>query len=153
MSFNVYYIISLSVLLQTLIKMSVYTYPGYFRKSGFNNDMITFLQQSLLILLHTRNCPTINLSLFSCDNPVCKYRKLIVQHVFTCQDRFCNIPRCNISRFLLTHWRKCFDIQCDLCNPVKKIVRRYSLDFFVKSTPTWRVGYDESKRNAIIQIV
>lgn len=81
-------------------------------------------QQRLLLLYHAYSCPYGDNRCPKTEH--CGAMKSLWKHIVNCKDRECLVPHCVSSRYVLSHYHKCRDIACDVCIPVRNIIRRSS---------------------------
>jgi len=80
-------------------------------------------QQRLLLLHHSAKCPQKEDG--SCTvTPHCALMKRLWRHIEGCKDNKCQFEHCVSSRYVLTHYRKCREANCQVCGPVRRVVRR-----------------------------
>lgn len=77
-------------------------------------------QQRLLLLRHSSQCTHQG----AC--PVtrhCATMKQLWTHILVCRSQNCSTEFCISSRFVLAHYTRCRDSTCDICDPVRTIIR------------------------------
>ena len=91
-------------------------------------------QQRLLLLHHSSKCPYEDQK---CKvTPYCAEMKKLWKHMARCVDNDCRVPHCFSSRSILSHYRKCKDLRCPACGPVRETVRK-----------TMRSNSDNNRKN------
>jgi TAZ zinc finger len=53
----------------------------------------------------------------------CADMKLLWKHMEACKDKHWKVTHCRSSRWILKHYRKCVDVNCSVCGPVRTAVR------------------------------
>ncbi|KAJ8565309.1 hypothetical protein K7X08_007885 [Anisodus acutangulus] len=90
----------------------------------FNNlprEQQYFNQQKwLLFLTHARGCSAPE---GKCAEQNCIKAQKLVKHMERCITFECQYPRCPVTRVLINHYRRCRDLNCPVCIPVRKFVR------------------------------
>jgi E1A/CREB-binding protein len=85
-------------------------------------DVIKQQRIWLLLLRHASRCTN-----DPCDvTPHCASMRTIWIHVMSCEDKNCTMPSCEPSRYVLSHYSRCIDGYCALCQPVRDGLRRKS---------------------------
>jgi len=81
-------------------------------------------QQRLLLLRHASKC---NYEDGQCPvTPHCAEMKVLWKHIASCKDQYCKVKHCMSSRYVLSHYRRCKDSGCDICGPVRDIIKNGS---------------------------
>jgi hypothetical protein len=76
-------------------------------------------RQRLFMLRHVSKCP------FPTNCPVtpdCETMKTLWFHLLSCRDINCQTERCSSSRHVLTHYSRCQDSECPICDPLRKMI-------------------------------
>lgn len=119
------------------------------------NEMVSilrYLQKNLLLLLHAKNCR--NIARFKSSTCLdCAKNKLVIQHIFSCEDKDCSISGCEIAKYLLSHWKNCMKIFCALCLPVKQVIQETNKRLQFKTTRSWRGEYSGDRRMALLNMM
>jgi E1A/CREB-binding protein len=83
---------------------------------------IVHKQQRLLLLRHASKCTAEE---GKCEvTPHCHSTKLLWQHISSCSKKDCEVAHCISSRYVLMHYRKCKDLKCPPCQPVREAIRK-----------------------------
>eukprot|EP00979_Chaetoceros_neogracilis_P000059 scaffold17_cov259-Chaetoceros_neogracile.AAC.11 len=83
---------------------------------------IVHKQQRLLLLRHASKCTAEE---GKCEvTPHCHSMKLLWQHISSCSKKDCEVAHCISSRYVLMHYRKCKDLKCPSCQPVREAIRK-----------------------------
>ncbi|KAJ8574268.1 hypothetical protein K7X08_026073 [Anisodus acutangulus] len=77
-------------------------------------------QKWLLFLTHARGCSAPE---GKCAEQNCIKAQKLVKHMDRCSTFECQYPRCPATRVLINHYRRCRDLNCPVCIPVRKFVR------------------------------
>merc|ERR1712183_838561 len=86
-----------------------------------NERQIRHNQQHLLLLRHASKCKAPE---GTCKTtPYCDEMKKLWKHIFHCTRKECPAPHCMSSRAILSHYRRCKDLKCAACGPVRMIIR------------------------------
>jgi hypothetical protein len=84
----------------------------------------------LSLLCHASQCPH---QKNTCPvTPVCWAIKELWSHITVCKDQECNMKHCLSSRYILSHFSKCTNIGCPVCDLVRSQIRRNHERTFVK---------------------
>ena len=81
------------------------------------------LQQRLLLLNHSSKCCVH-------DNEICQVSRHCGQfrnlwkHILACKDNACKTMHCLSSRYVLSHYAKCVDMDCFICPRVRESAKR-----------------------------
>ncbi|XP_070044184.1 histone acetyltransferase HAC1 isoform X2 [Nicotiana tomentosiformis] len=76
-------------------------------------------QRWLLFLIHARGCSAPE---GKCPEQNCIKAQKLVKHMEGCSNFDCKYPRCPTTRVLINHYRRCRDLSCPVCIPVRKFV-------------------------------
>jgi len=82
-------------------------------------------QQRLLILRHASKCP-VNPPHVCQSTPHCKQMKELWHHIAKCKDQHCQYAHCVSSRYVLSHYHRCNNPECEVCKPVKDAIQKQS---------------------------
>lgn len=83
-------------------------------------------QKRLLLLRHASKCPY---PIGKCPKTeLCGTFKKLWKHIGDCNNPECNVQHCRSSKFILSHFRKCKDRDCEVCRPVKEHIERNNPD-------------------------
>lgn len=91
-------------------------------RGNFREEVLLQQQQRLLHLRHASKCVHVN---DRCPQGVvcCQQMKDVWKHIPTCREPRCQFAHCVSSRYVLSHYHKCRDTTCDVCRPVRSIIR------------------------------
>lgn len=96
---------------------------GNDKQSGKQREkMLIHQQQRLLLLRHASKCKQENCT----TTPLCKPMKLLWKHIAKCKNQKCQEPHCVSSRYVLAHYHHCQNKTCQVCSPVRRIMKRSS---------------------------
>ena len=82
-------------------------------------------QRRILLLKHIWSCTK---STCVCEIRDCGAMKEKWQHITNCQLSTCPIQHCLSTRTILKHFTRCLSDTCTLCGPVKRAIKRSSLN-------------------------
>jgi hypothetical protein len=82
-------------------------------------------QQRLLLLEHASKCE--EPEGFCIATRHCTEMKKLWNHVKVCKDKSCLTIYCVSSRVVLSHYYECNDGLCNICNPVRKRIKRFAI--------------------------
>lgn len=54
----------------------------------------------------------------------CDEAKALWEHLPNCKDKKCKYPHCFSSKYVLTHYHRCANRDCDVCRPVRDARKR-----------------------------
>lgn len=95
-------------------------------RSSTNSEtwkMVNLRQQRRLLLLHHATLCRIEIGQNCPVSTRCSETKKVCFHIENCRDEKCVFPHCVSSRYLISHFRRCKDDACELCTPVKNVIR------------------------------
>lgn len=85
-------------------------------------ENIRHKQKRLLLLHHSSKCPIDDGSCHVTRH--CAKMKRLWKHMAQCYNTNCRVSHCYSSRCILSHFRKCKDVKCPSCGPVRESVRK-----------------------------
>jgi hypothetical protein len=50
--------------------------------------------------------------------------KKLWEHIAHCRDQNCTVQHCLSSKCILSHYRRCTDVRCPVCGPVREAIRK-----------------------------
>lgn len=62
-----------------------------------------------------------------CDNKShkgCLKMKNFCHHISQCHNKYCQVPDCVSSRYVISHYRRCKDMFCPVCAPTRDTLKR-----------------------------
>jgi hypothetical protein len=84
----------------------------------------------LSLLCHASQCPH---QKNTCPvTPFCWAIKELWSHITVCKDQECNVKHCLSSRYILSHFSKCTNVGCAVCDLVRSQIKRNHERTFVK---------------------
>ena len=79
-------------------------------------------QQRLLLLRHASKCQE---KRGKCKaTALCAQMKELWQHIAQCKDQHCLHPHCVSSRYVLSHYHRCKQRNCEVCAPVRLAIQK-----------------------------
>eukprot|EP00978_Attheya_sp_CCMP212_P043915 scaffold294920_cov59-Attheya_sp.AAC.5 len=79
-------------------------------------------QRRLLLLRHASKCQYED---GACPvTPFCPSMKKLWKHIADCKDQLCKVQHCVSSRYVLSHYKRCKDVRCPACGPVRETIRK-----------------------------
>eukprot|EP00918_Siedleckia_nematoides_P059839 GHVU01130503.1.p1 GENE.GHVU01130503.1~~GHVU01130503.1.p1 ORF type:complete len:440 (+),score=52.16 GHVU01130503.1:89-1408(+) len=86
-----------------------------------NPEMVTLMQQRLLLVWHAEKCPPDK----HCKLPMCASMKQLVTHMKTCdKTSTCREAHCATTQLIVKHADSCFNKDCPVCLPLKVALRK-----------------------------
>ncbi|KAL8474236.1 hypothetical protein ACS0TY_030894 [Phlomoides rotata] len=85
------------------------------REKQFRNQ-----QRWLLFLRHAGRCPAPE---GKCPDPHCLPAQKLLKHIHCCTLFQCTFPKCQLTKALVNHHKRCREASCPVCIPVKNFVR------------------------------
>jgi len=107
------------------------------------NDKESFKARRLLLLRHAAKCA--NEDGHCTITPHCPQMKRLWGHIVHCKDKKCKFPHCTSSRYILSHYRKCRNVGCLACGPVREIIQQAKSKNLQKSGEVAEVKGDSFK--------
>ncbi|KAG8364547.1 hypothetical protein BUALT_Bualt18G0008500 [Buddleja alternifolia] len=104
---------------------AVSRFNNFNRERQFKNQ-----QRWLLFLRHARRCPAPE---GKCQESNCLTAQKLLKHIEQCNLLQCSYPRCAATRVLLNHHKRCRDVSCPVCIPVKNYVQQQQLKAYTCS--------------------
>jgi len=100
--------------------------PQAVRSSLKNNasedEKVKHKQQRLVLLRHASKC---GFKDGKCPHTEhCAAMKRLWRHIADCKVQNCKVQHCISSRYVLTHYRDCTDPDCQVCDPVRRSIKR-----------------------------
>lgn len=88
---------------------------GNLNRERQNKNQIAWL----LLLRHARGCSG---SEGKCQFKNCIIVQELLQHVKRCTLTRCSYPRCHLTKLLIEHNKYCRNLNCEVCDPVRKYI-------------------------------
>jgi E1A/CREB-binding protein len=85
-------------------------------------NILLLQQERLLYLRQSSKCTIGKCYCYNNDND-CSNRKIFWRHIINCEDSLCKRKQCLSSRYVLYHYLKCKNLECDLCSPVREKIK------------------------------
>jgi hypothetical protein len=86
--------------------------------NNINKTVLYFEQQRLILLRHASLCKNDE----HCTSPHCVFMKSLWTHVKICKTKGCTHIYCKSSLLVLSHFAKCKDPSCQICDPVRQLI-------------------------------
>jgi hypothetical protein len=111
-------------------------------QSDYASDL-KLKQDRLVVLRHASRC--------NCEGmtPHCAHMKQVWKHLQSCKVSNCNFKYCMSSKYILMHFSKCENVECEICRPVRAIAAFEYLQYGAPNinSASWQKFMDYVLRN------